>query len=336
MVVLHPRNTNSSRRWFQARQRQSLTKQKQSRKQRRIIPMWTLPSIVSSLVLFYLFIFFPLLSANNANQQCHQTKVNDPICHPPPTWSLQDASQQCSIPRYSLEEFEQKWPDASFPVFYPSPIIVTGLQNPKFTEMTTRANVPNRWDSDMVSLPKADLFSFSGEPIKLKDFIDAPETQAFDLAHSKPYMLQNIQNFSAYHMPPSLAKPHEQRFGIGTVGSGAQWHGHGPGFCEVLHGTKHWALVEPPTQPKCERKFVSRHWFEYLSTPWREDPTKPKLWECTLGPGDAVYFPHHWYHTTVNLDPYTVFVTTFSHVHKDRNNTTVTAPELKQQYRLLE
>lgn len=43
--------------------------------------------------------------------------------------------------------------------------------------------------------------------------------------------------------------------------------------------------------------------------------------ECTLSPGELLYFPDHWWHATINLDVYTVFVSTFTQEHQaDRYN----------------
>ena len=38
-------------------------------------------------------------------------------------------------------------------------------------------------------------------------------------------------------------------------------------------------------------------------------------WECTLEEGDMIYFPDKWHHATINLDSYTVFVSTFTTEH---------------------
>lgn len=41
----------------------------------------------------------------------------------------------------------------------------------------------------------------------------------------------------------------------------------------------------------------------------------PKPYECTLHPGDAIYFPNQWWHATINLDRYTAFISTFTTEH---------------------
>jgi oxalate decarboxylase/phosphoglucose isomerase-like protein (cupin superfamily) len=35
----------------------------------------------------------------------------------------------------------------------------------------------------------------------------------------------------------------------------------------------------------------------------------------TVDPGDTIYFPDRWWHATINLDPYTAFVSTFTTEH---------------------
>lgn len=37
----------------------------------------------------------------------------------------------------------------------------------------------------------------------------------------------------------------------------------------------------------------------------------PRLWECTIGPGEMLYFPAMWMHATLNLDEYNLFVSLF-------------------------
>jgi len=133
-------------------------------------------------------------------------------------------------------------------------------------------------------------------------------------------------------------------FGIGNKGSGVQWHVHGPGFSESLHGRKHWVLYPPSDNPSFNANFTSRHWMEYtymsilqnshydqksrkmkkygldmkgIKDGYRDNAFLP--WECTLYPGDMIYFPDMWYHATLNLDTYTAFVSTFTTEHNIEN-----------------
>ena len=50
-----------------------------------------------------------------------------------------------------------------------------------------------------------------------------------------------------------------------------------------------------------------------METTYWEVASKPL--ECTLNPGDLIYFPDGWHHATINLDTYTVFVSAFTTEH---------------------
>lgn len=50
-----------------------------------------------------------------------------------------------------------------------------------------------------------------------------------------------------------------------------------------------------------------------METTYWEVKLKPL--ECTLNPGDLIYFPDGWHHATINLDVYTVFVSAFTTEH---------------------
>jgi ribosomal protein L16 Arg81 hydroxylase len=99
-------------------------------------------------------------------------------------------------------------------------------------------------------------------------------------------------------------------FGIGNRGSGVQWHVHGPGFSEAIHGRKHWVLSED--KPDFHPDQTSRNWMEYNYTTIAPG-SHP--YECTLSPGDVIYFPDMWWHATINVDSYTAFVSTFTQEH---------------------
>ena len=147
-------------------------------------------------------------------------------------------------------------------------------------------------------------------------------------------------------------------FGIGNRGSGVQWHIHGPGFSEAVHGRKHWILHPPTREPSPQSrsrsarprtKIVnnnkyntpvhrysndseslpdptipidhyhkdqsSRYWMEYVYPFLPSKIRQEYYYECTLDPGDMIYFPNHWWHATINLDPYTAFISTFTNEH---------------------
>ena len=144
---------------------------------------------------------------------------------------------------------------------------------------------------------------------------------------------------SQYPLPPCEACTDRKRialaFGIGTRGSGVQWHSHGAGFSHVIHGRKHWMLYPPDMKPKIDPTQSTIDWMDThysdlakVNAIERADRSRFRSsegnghrvrrakedalpWECTLEHGDIIYFPDKYYHATINLDFYTVFVTTF-------------------------
>jgi Cupin-like domain len=239
----------------------------------------------------------------------------DPSCHLQPTWNLDD-DHPCNIEIVSPQELASKFPEG-FPTFHDTPFILREpTRNEVFQNLTKREYIASLFPGNTVKLPRPNLFSFAATEISVEDFINSPETTAMDLVDTKLYMLMSVEALSDYIPPKGNAKIGDRRIGIGQLGSGAQWHAHGPGFCEAMHGRKHWLLVPPEKQPDFDRTRPSRHWLDYSYSTYKEQ----KIWECTIHPGDAIYFPHKWWHTTVNLDSYTSFVTVFYDVNHLTNN----------------
>ena len=65
-------------------------------------------------------------------------------------------------------------------------------------------------------------------------------------------------------------------------------------------------------KPEFHKDQTSRNWMEYNYVAM--DPDE-RPYECTLEPGDLVYFPDMYWHATINLDPFTAFVSTFTQEH---------------------
>jgi len=102
-------------------------------------------------------------------------------------------------------------------------------------------------------------------------------------------------------------------FGIGNSGSGVSWHVHGPGFSEAIHGRKHWVLYPFENKPNYSPDQTSLNWMHTYYNDDDDESDRPL--ECTLHPGDLIYFPDMWWHATINIDDYTAFVSTFTQEH---------------------
>jgi hypothetical protein len=107
---------------------------------------------------------------------------------------------------------------------------------------------------------------------------------------------------SAPPPPPALS------FGAAGDGSGVPFHHHNDGFAEVLHGAKRWlfhAGEEAP--PGFDPNTTSLAWIRD-TLPTLPPARAPR--ECTIFPGDLLYFPAGVWHATVNIGT-AVFISTF-------------------------
>ncbi|XP_075755320.1 jmjC domain-containing protein 8 isoform X3 [Pelodiscus sinensis] len=90
-------------------------------------------------------------------------------------------------------------------------------------------------------------------------------------------------------------------------GSGVPFHWHGPGYSEVIYGRKRWFLYPPEKTPEFHPNKTTLSWLldTYPFLPPEDRPV-----ECTIRPGEVLYFPDRWWHATLNLDT-SVFISTF-------------------------
>ena len=97
--------------------------------------------------------------------------------------------------------------------------------------------------------------------------------------------------------------------GMGGVHSGVPFHTHNDGWSEVLWGAKRWFLFPRGVIPEFD---PDRSQYEWLQTSYPQYLERDEIIECVIRPGEALYFPSNWYHATLNLSPYTVFISTFT------------------------
>ena len=239
---------------------------------------------------------------------------------------IPQAEHPCNIVRMTQDELFSTFGPMGLPSLHPEPIVIVGSQkNAKFREMTSQVNITKSLPPNFnITLSSSNSFSAHRRTIPLtqyleeisqNDAITTPDQLSNETWYlfGETYMKEWQSLFEAYELPTCHSCYRNQvalSFGIGNRGSGVQWHVHGPGFSEALHGRKHWVLY--PHKPVYNPDKLSRHWMEYTYTSLAE---KDLPYECTLEPGDAIYFPNGWYHATINLDRYTAFVSTFTIEH---------------------
>lgn len=241
-------------------------------------------------------------------------------------WIPED-EHPCTITRLTAKDFLQKFGRRGLPPLHAEPVVI--VRNPKtnenFRSLTLRDNLLEFFEpSFSVTLSSSNAFSEHRRTIPFQQYLNeswtAFETTPDQLSNETWYLFGETYTtewkklLQHYELPPChtcTADLVALSFGIGNRGSGVQWHVHGPGFSEALHGRKHWVLYPPSVLiGHFHKDQSSRLWMEEAYPVVREKPL-----ECTLNPGDAVYFPDKWWHATINLDPYTAFVSTFTTEH---------------------
>ena len=345
-------------------------------------------------LLFSLIVFLQLTIAS-------QNQNDDTICNASQDdikwkWDPTSKSHQCNIQRISRSELKRLYGNTGLPNLYPYPLVIypddddkESEQRLKFTNLTKLDNLPLNFPSNFqVTLTGSDSLSTHRRTILLKQYLDevlnanngTGETLPNQLGNETWYLFGETFTdewstfLQSYELPPctSCTPLHRMQnmialsFGIGNIGSGVQWHLHGPGFSETIHGRKHWVLYPPGNRPQYNLDYASRYWMENTYTTltnWTEidmqmekdvheeyyqkwknrqnipmqksrridtggklvhimgiedGPSSKKPWECTINEGEMIYFPDQWHHATINLEKYTVFVSSFTTEHEEQ------------------
>lgn len=263
-------------------------------------------------------------------------------------WDL-DAQHTCNVKRMSLDQLLNVYPGGLPPLYHeplliyntnndytiPSPL--TGCRQDLFAHKSSLSNIVSSLPKDFnITLSSSNSFSAHRRTIPLTQYIQettSTETYPHQLSNETWYLFGETYSgewklfLQDYCLPPCQTCTDEWSalaFGIGGRGSGVQWHTHGPGFSQSIHGRKHWVLYPPNQKPVYNPDYTSRYWMEETYTKMlggtkgdgeEEERKGRRPYECTLLPGEMIYFPDKWHHATINLDAFTVFVSTFTTEH---------------------
>jgi hypothetical protein len=239
---------------------------------------------------------------------------------------IPEAEHRCNIERMTHTQVLENFGPLGVPKLHPRPLVILSdpRRNKHVRTLVTRENITSSLPPNLnVTLSSSNSFSEHRRTIPLTQYLEeilkTGETTLDQKSNETWYLFGETYTeewsklLTNYSMPPCETCVKELvalSFGIGNRGSGVQWHVHGPGFSEALFGRKHWVLY--PDKPVFDANQTSRYWMEHVYNLLSPDKLP---YECTLDPGDLIYFPHQWYHATINLDPYTAFVSTFTTEH---------------------
>ncbi|XP_042208970.1 jmjC domain-containing protein 8-like [Homarus americanus] len=201
---------------------------------------------------------------------------------------------------------------------YSEPVVIKGAShNQLFQSRTRHTALLERYGHMTIRLSSANSYSYAKRDISFRDYCDH---------HLHPQQLTTLGNetfyffgdnngdewqdiLDLYQHPPYYLPYHlpALSFGLAGPGTGVPFHFHGPGFAETIWGRKRWFMYPPDVNPNFHPNRTTLQWLIEDYPKMKDDPN---LYECTLLPGEIIYFPDKWWHATLNLDS-SVFISTF-------------------------
>jgi hypothetical protein len=273
------------------------------------------------------------IEAELPNQQLPETctyteqSISDKV-----TLSDKNKDYPCNIRRIRYSELQTVFPPLGLvPSLYPKPFIITTdlRYNAEFAERTTICEISRQFPHNFnVTLSSSNSYSSHRRVIPLTQYLQESldyDTSYLNKSNETWYLFGETfhpewtQLLEHFQLPPCemCTRPLSAlSFGMAGLNSGVQWHFHGPGFSEVIHGSKHWLLLSSEFQKEGipyydDPTYTSFSWMEWIY-PNLSTELQDALYQCTLYPGEMIYFPDSWHHATINTSPYNVFVSTFT------------------------
>ncbi|KAM9471603.1 jmjC domain-containing protein 8 [Salvelinus alpinus] len=201
---------------------------------------------------------------------------------------------------------------------YSKPVILKGFSdNTKFQFLCSKSSLLQQYGERIVRLSTANTYSYRKVDVRFEEFVDLLlRPQSLDTLGSDTLYFFGDNNFTEWHSlfenykAPCYMLPHTTgaySFGIAGPGTGVPFHWHGPGYSEVIYGRKRWFLYPPDKAPHFHPNYTTLSWVKDTYSYLLEEE---KPIECTIRPGEVLYFPDRWWHATLNLDT-SVFISTF-------------------------
>ncbi|KAK3860481.1 hypothetical protein Pcinc_033472 [Petrolisthes cinctipes] len=201
---------------------------------------------------------------------------------------------------------------------YNEPVVIKGATDSKvFRSLTRRSPLMDGYGHTTIRLSSANSYSYEKQDVTFEEYCTS---------HLNPQRLSTFGNetfyffgdnnseewedlLDLYELPPYTLPFHTSAlsFGLAGPGTGVPFHFHGPGFAETLWGRKRWFMYPPDVNPSFHPNRTTLQW---LLQDYPVQKNNPAFTECTLGPGEIIYFPDKWWHATLNIDS-SVFISTF-------------------------
>ncbi|KAM4698189.1 jmjC domain-containing protein 8 [Rhinophrynus dorsalis] len=201
---------------------------------------------------------------------------------------------------------------------YQKPVIIQGItDNSEFRSLCSKQHLLQEYGERQVRLSTANTYSYEKVDVPFREYVEhLLKPQDRDSLGCDTLYFFGDNNFTEWgslfqkYTPPPFKIPGTSgaySFGIAGSGTGVPFHWHGPGYSEVIYGRKRWFLYPPEKTPEFNPNRTTLSWVMdvYPFLPQQDRPL-----ECTIRPGEVLYFPDRWWHATLNLDT-SVFISTF-------------------------
>ena len=251
----------------------------------------------------------------------------------------------CNIERIPFSSLPKYFPQTNglVPNLFPKPIIITHPHHSRqslFRSLVSLDNITNTMHDIDITLSSSNSYSERRRTVPLSTYISeftsttatataTATAKAKATANSSWYFFGETFSppwtalLSSYNLPPCVSCSDSSSvalsFGLGGLLSGVSWHNHGPGFSESIVGAKHWLVYDydayPAGVPGFDPNLRTIDWIDRVLKS-RINTADKSFFQCTVNEGELIYFPHNWWHATLNLDNYTSFVSSFTTEHK--------------------
>lgn len=232
----------------------------------------------------------------------------------------------CNLPRVSIDDMSVERFESEFR--HVTPVVITAPNRSMqfFASVTQRDVLLHCYGGQNLTLSTANQCSVRKFRSKVRDYVEEVRKPQ-DLSTSGDNTLYLFGDhiepwwehlFSNYAHPLRLFLRTIDRepalsFGMANVGTGVPLHTHGAVFAEMLHGKKRWFLAPPGDENKPRfdgNESVLRYAMSVLPTYTPQERNPPALWDCTIKPGEILWIPHKWWHSTFNIGD-AVFISSF-------------------------